>query len=169
MEGRSGDGPEREVAGGSGGEEGRWWEDLVIGPTGDYGIKDLVSGISNSIGYVQLHYAIENPLPYGDVQSATGGFVRAAESSVMAAALSAVPDNFRGSIESEPGQGVYPISSFSWFIVPVKMKDLSEAKAMADFLRWMLKDGQTSVDARHYVKLPPSVVDKAMQEISRIP
>jgi phosphate transport system substrate-binding protein len=144
-------------------------EDLVISPTGDYGTNDLVSGISNSIGYVQLHYAIENRLPYGDVQSATGGFVRAAESSVMAAAASAIPDNFRGSIESEPGQGVYPISSFTWFIVPLKMKDPSKAKAMADVLKWMLKDGQTSVDALHYVKLPQSVVDKAMQELSRIP
>jgi phosphate transport system substrate-binding protein len=144
-------------------------EDLVIGPIGDYGINDLVSGISNSIGYVQLRYPIENRLPYGDVQSATGGFVRAAELSVMAAAASAVPDNFHGSIEGEPGQVVYPISSFTWFIVPAKTKDPFKAKAMADFLRWMLKDGQTSVDALHYVKLPPSVVDKAMQEISRIP
>jgi phosphate transport system substrate-binding protein len=110
-------------------------EDLVVGPVNNYGITDLVSSMSNSIGYVQLHYAIENQLPYGDVQSASGGFVRAAESSVMAAAASAVPDNFRGSIENEPGPGVYPISSFTWFIVPLKTKDPSKAKTMADFLR----------------------------------
>jgi hypothetical protein len=54
-------------------------------------------------------------------------------------------------------------------IVPLKMKDPAKTKAMADFLKWMLKDGQTSVNALHYVKLPPSVVDEAMQEISRIP
>lgn len=85
-------------------------EDLVIGPTGDYGTNDLVSCISKSIGYVQLHYAIENRLPYGDVQSDTSGFVRAAESSVMAAAASAIPDNY------EPGErryGIDPLSRFA--------------------------------------------------------
>jgi phosphate transport system substrate-binding protein len=142
--------------------------DLVIGPTGDYGVNNLVSGIPNAIGYVQLRYAIEHRLPYGDVQSSTGGFVRATASSVMAAAESTVPNNPSGSIENEPGQGTYPISSLTWILVPAKMKDPSKSRAMGDFLKWMLTEGQNLVAVPQYVKLPPAVIDKAMKELSRI-
>jgi phosphate transport system substrate-binding protein len=127
-------------------------EDLVVGPTGYYGISDLVSGIRDSIGYVQLHYAIERRLPYGDVLSKSGGFVRATDSSVKAAAASSVPDSFQGSIEDEPGEGTYPISSFTWLLIPTKMEDPVKTKAMAGFVKWMLTDGQKSDDALHYVK-----------------
>jgi phosphate transport system substrate-binding protein len=143
-------------------------EDLVVGPVGYYGVADFVSGIRNSIGYVQLHYAIERRLPYGDVLSKSGGFVRATDSSVMAAAASSVPDSFRGSIENEPGEGTYPISSFTWLLIPAKMQDPVKTKAMADFVKWMLTDGQNSDDALHYVKLPAAIIDRAMTEIAKM-
>jgi phosphate transport system substrate-binding protein len=143
-------------------------EDIVVGPTGNYGIVDLVSNVPNSIGYVQLHYALENSLPYGDVQSATGGFVRATKTSLATAAAEGLPENFRGSIENERGPGTYPISFFTWIVVPAKMHDQADAQAMADFLKWILTNGQTSAEALYYAKLPQPVVEKAMEEIQKL-
>jgi phosphate transport system substrate-binding protein len=147
-------------------------EDLVDGPKRDYNMEDnLVSAIPNSIGYLQLHYAIENKLPYGDVQNSAGIFVRASESSVIDAASSethAVPDIFRETLPDESSKTGYPISSFTWFIVPAKMQDPAKAKAMSDFLTWMLKDGQTTAAALHFVQLPDNVVEKALTEAAKI-
>lgn len=146
-------------------------EDLVVGPLRTYLIDSVVSSIPNSIGYVQLHYAIEHQLPYGDVQNASGAFVRATESSIMAEAASAaksIPDAYRSSLVNVPSPIGYPISSFTWILVPANMRDKGKAKAMADFLRWMLKDGQSSAEALHYVRLPLSIVDAAFAEVAKL-
>jgi phosphate transport system substrate-binding protein len=148
-------------------------EELVIGPEGTYSylIDDLVKGVSNSIGYVQLRYAIERQLPYGDVENASGNFTRAAESSIIAEAASAaksIPDAYRSSLADIPSEIGYPISSFTWILVPARMQDAGKTRAMADFLRWMLKDGQNSAEALHYVRLPSSIVDEAVAEVERL-
>ncbi|MBV8553198.1 MAG: phosphate ABC transporter substrate-binding protein PstS [Acidobacteriaceae bacterium] len=148
-------------------------EDLVIGPEGSYAylVDDLVRSISNSIGYVQFHYAVDRKLPYGDVQNASGNFARAAELSIIAEAVSAaksIPDAYRSSLVDVPSEIGYPISSFIWILVPASMADKEKTKAMADFLKWMLKDGQNSAEALHYVRLPSSIVGEALTEVARL-
>jgi phosphate transport system substrate-binding protein len=123
-------------------------EDLVLGPRSvSYRVDDFPRNISNSIGYVPLHYAIERNLPYGDVENASEEFVRATASSLMAEAVSAAkesPNAYRGSLADVPSMTGYPISSFTWILVPAEIRDKAKAKAMADFLQWMLKEGQDS-------------------------
>jgi phosphate transport system substrate-binding protein len=146
-------------------------EDLVLGPRGDYGVEDLTRGISNSIGYVQLRYAIERRLPYGDVENASGGFARAAASSLAAEAASAAkegPGAYRASLTEMPSTTGYPISSFTWILVPADMRDKTKSRAMADFLRWMLNDGQGAAAALHYVRLPSAIVEDAQPEVSKL-
>jgi phosphate transport system substrate-binding protein len=146
-------------------------EDLVLGTRNDYLIDNVIRGISNSIGYVELHYAIQRRLPYGDVQNASGAFTRAANSSIMAEAASAansIPDAFRSSLTNVPSQIGYPISSFTWILVPANMRDKGKAKTMADFMKWMLKEGQETAEALHYVRLPSSIVDRALVEVAKL-
>jgi phosphate transport system substrate-binding protein len=148
-------------------------EDLVVGPEGRYSylIDDLVKNIPNSIGYVQLRYAIDRKLPYGDVQNADGNFTRAAESSIIAEAVSAaksIPDAYRSSLVDIPSETGYPISSFTWILIRASMPDKDKARAMAGFLRWVLRDGQNSAEALHYVKLPSDIVDEALAEVAKL-
>jgi phosphate transport system substrate-binding protein len=146
-------------------------EDLVLGPRGDYGVEDFLKNLSNSIGYVQLHYAIEHQLPYGDVENASGAFVRATGSSIMAEAASAAessPDAYRQALADLPSATGYPISSFMWILVPSEMRDKAKAKAMADFLKWMLKDGQNSATDLHFVRLPPAIAENALAVVAKL-
>jgi phosphate transport system substrate-binding protein len=146
-------------------------EDLVVGPRGDVRIDDVVRGIPNSIGFVELHFAIEKKLPYGDVQNASGAFARAAPSSVAAQATSVVasaPDAFRRPLVNEPSPTGYPISSFTWILVPSNMRDKAKAKAMSEFLRWALTDGQTIAKRLQYVPLPASITDAARAEAAKL-
>jgi phosphate transport system substrate-binding protein len=145
-------------------------EELVVGPKNDIKIDDVIRGIPNSIGYVQLHFAIEQKLPYGDVESSQGAFVRAAESSIMAEAASAaaVPDAFRKPLVNAPSPTGYPISTFTWILVPSNPRDKGKSKAIADFLRWALQEGQATAERLHYIPLPPEIVEEALGEVSKL-
>jgi phosphate transport system substrate-binding protein len=146
-------------------------EDLVLGPRGDYGVEDLPRSISNSIGYVQLRYAIDLKLPYGDVENASQAFARATVSSLAAEAASAAkerPDAFRASLAEVPSTTGYPISSFTWILAPAEMRDKAKSKAMAEFLTWMLKDGQDAAAELHFVRLPLAIVEQARPEVAKL-
>ena len=153
---------------GAKGEDGM--EDLVLGPRGNYGVEDLVRNIPNSIGYVQFHYAIERHLPYGDVENASGAFVRATPSSLMAEADSAaqvIPNASRSSIADVASPTGYPIASFTWILVPPRMQDKAKTNAMADFLKWMLQEGQVSATELRFVRLPAAIVEDAAAQVAK--
>jgi phosphate transport system substrate-binding protein len=142
-----------------------------LGGKGNEGVSGLVKQQPGAIGYVELIYAIQNNMPYGKVKNAAGVFVKANLDSVTAAAAAAakaMPDDFRVSITNAPGKAAYPISSFTWLLVPSKIDDPTKKKAIVDFLHWMLKDGQGMVEALSYAKLPKEVVAKETKAISLI-
>ena len=142
-----------------------------LGGKGNEGVSGLVKQTPGGIGYVELIYAIQNNMPYGRVRNSSGVFVKADLASVTAAAAGAaksMPDDFRVSITNAPGKAAYPISSFTWLLVPNKIDDPSKKQAIVDFLRWMLKDGQGMVEALSYAKLPKEVVAKETKAISQV-
>jgi phosphate transport system substrate-binding protein len=118
-----------------------------------------------------LIYAVQNNIPYGEVQNASGAFVKASFDSVSAAAAGAaktMPDDFRVSITNAPGKGSYPISSFTWLLIPAQIQDANKREAIKAFLKWMLVDGQKDVEALTYAKLPPNVVAKETKAIALV-
>jgi len=102
-----------------------------------------------------LIYAVQNNISYGSVQNAAGVFLKASLESVTAAAASApkMPADFRVSITNAPRQRFLPISSFTWLLIPAQSKDPAKGKILADFLNWMVDDGQKMVAALTYAPL----------------
>ncbi|HEV8075487.1 MAG TPA: phosphate ABC transporter substrate-binding protein PstS [Candidatus Acidoferrum sp.] len=142
-----------------------------LGGKGNEGVTGLVKQTPNSIGYVELIYAVQNNIPYGSVKNSSGSFIKADLASVTAAAAAAakaMPDDFRVSITDAPGKTAYPISSFTWLLVPQKIQDGTKRDAIKGFLSWMLNDGQNSVEALSYAKLPKEVVEKEKKAINNI-
>lgn len=142
-----------------------------LGGQGNEGVAGQVKQTSNSIGYVELIYAIQNHMTYGKVKNVSGEFIEASLASVTAAAAGAakaMPEDFRVSITNAPGTGAYPISSFTWVLVPEKISDPAKKKIITDFLAWMLKDGQTMTSALSYAPLPKEVVAKETKAIAKI-
>jgi phosphate transport system substrate-binding protein len=142
-----------------------------IGGKGNEGVMGSVKTTPNAIGYVELIYAVQNNIPYGTVQNSSGNFVKADLASVTAAAAGAakeMPDDFRVSITNAPGKAAYPISSFTWLLIPQKLPDAGKRDAIKGFLKWMLSDGQNSVEALSYAKLPKEVVAKEQKAIDSI-
>ncbi len=142
-----------------------------LGGKGNEGVASLVKQTPNAIGYVELIYAIQNHMPYGLVKNSSGNFIKADLASVTAAAAGAsdqMPDDFRVSITNAPGKTAYPISSFTWLLIPANISDPQKKKVITDFLRWMLTDGQQFTEALAYAQLPKAVVAKETKAISLI-
>jgi phosphate transport system substrate-binding protein len=142
-----------------------------LGGKGNEGVSGLVKQTPNSIGYVELIYALQTKLPYGCVQNAAGKFVKADLKSTTAAAAGAakdMPEDFRVSITNALGDEVYPIASFTWLLVPEKITDASKRKVLVDFLNWMLDQGQQMTEALEYAPLPVAVVAKEKKAIEKV-
>jgi phosphate transport system substrate-binding protein len=141
-----------------------------LGGKGNEGVAGLVKQTPNAIGYIELIYAVQNNIPYGKVQNADGKFVKADLAGVTAAAASMkdIPDDFRVSITNAPGAKSYPISSFTWLLIPAQISDPAKRDAIKGFLKWMLDDGQKFNEGLSYAQLPKSVVSKETKAISLI-
>jgi phosphate transport system substrate-binding protein len=141
-----------------------------LGGKGNEGVSGSIQQTANSIGYVELIYAIQNKMTYGKVKNAAGEFVQASLAGVTAAAaaMKEMPEDFRVSITNAPGKGVYPISSFTWLLIPSKIADPARKKAIKDFLAWMLADGQKMTEALSYAPLPKAVVTKELKALDKI-
>ena len=141
-----------------------------LGGKGNEGVAGLVKQTPNAIGYVELIYALQNKLPYGDVRNRAGQFVLASLESVTAAAAAAenMPDDFRVSITDPPAAAAYPIASFTWLLVPTRIADAEKGAAIKKFLEWMLSDGQSFAAPLNYAPLPLAVVTRERQALSKI-
>ena len=142
-----------------------------LGGKGNEGVSGLVKQTPGSIGYVELIYAVQNGITFGKVQNASGKFVKADLAGVTAAAAAAakdMPDDFRVSITNQSGPTVYPISSFTWLLIPAQISDASKRDAIKGFLKWMLTEGQGYNEGLAYARLPKPVVEKELKAISLI-
>jgi len=142
-----------------------------IGGKGNEGVAGLVKQTPGSIGYVELIYALQNKIDYGSVQNMAGEFVKATTESVSAAAAAAakqMPPDFRVSVTNAPGNGVYPVSSFTWLLFYENPKDKQKARIMFDFMNWALADGQKFASELGYAPLPKEVVALEMNALKKI-
>jgi phosphate transport system substrate-binding protein len=143
---------------------------IGLGGKGNEGVAGMIRQMQGGIGYVELIYAVQNKIPYGSVKNAAGNFLKASLESVTAAAASVtnMPADFRVSITNAPGKDTYPISSFTWLLVSEKAKDPNKGKILADFLNWMIEDGQKMTAQLSYAPLPENVVQKEKAAIKQV-
>jgi phosphate transport system substrate-binding protein len=143
---------------------------LGMGGKGNEGVSGMIRQLPGSIGYVELIYAVQNNILYGSVRNAAGVFVKASLESVTAAAASApkMPADFRVSITNSPGKDAYPIASFTWLLIPAQSKNAANGKILADFLNWMVTDGQKMTTALAYAPLPENVAAKEKEAIKQV-
>ena len=142
-----------------------------VGGKGNEGVSGLVTQTPGSIGYVELIYALQNKISFGPVQNASGEFVKASVDSVTKAAAAeaaTMPPDFRVSITNAPGPGAYPISSFTWLLLYEDPKDKASGKAMVDFVKWALTDGQKYCADLGYAPLPSNVVTLEQAALEKI-
>jgi phosphate transport system substrate-binding protein len=139
---------------------------------GNGNLARKVRETANSIGYVELVHAMQNRLPFGQVQNAAGNFVSADSSSIAAATLAfpkTVFSNFRASITNPPSEKAYPVASLTWILLPKNMPSIPKQEAIKDFLRWCLKEGQVYVEPAGFTRLPKVLAEQEFKALERNP
>jgi phosphate transport system substrate-binding protein len=138
-----------------------------VGGKGNEGVAGLVRQLPGAIGYVELIYALQNHISFGEVKNASGAWTRASIEGVTAAAASVkqMPADYRVSITNAPGKDAYPISSFTWLLIPIKSADPAKGKVIKDMLSWIVNSGESEVSALSYAPLPKAVADKVLKSI----
>jgi len=141
-----------------------------LGGKGNEGVAGMIRQMEGAIGYVELIYAVQNKITYGTVKNAAGSFIKASFESVTAAAASVpnMPPDFRVSITNAPGKVAYPISSFTWLLVPTQSNDPAKGKIIVDLLNWCETDGQKMTAELTYAPLPENVVAKVKEAIKQV-
>jgi phosphate transport system substrate-binding protein len=140
-----------------------------IGAKGNEGVAGMVRQTPGALGYVELIYALQNKIDSGLVKNPGGVFMKASIESVTAAAASMkqMPADYRVSITNAPGKDAYPISSFTWLLLPNPAPDSAKGKVIKDFVTWML-DHESEVTSLNYAPLPDSVVTKVKTTIGQL-
>ena len=141
-----------------------------LGAKGNEGVAGMIRQMDGGIGYIELIYALQNKITFGPVKNASGNFVKASLESTTAAAAGAKmsANDFRVSITNAPGKDAYPISSFTYLLIPIQWKDGTKEKAVTDFLNWMLDNGQSMTSQLNYAALPDAVKEKERAAIKNI-
>ncbi len=140
-----------------------------IGAKGNEGVASMVRQVEGAIGYVELIYALQNNINYGWVKNAAGKWLKATTEGVSAAAAGAkIPADYRVSITNASGDASYPISSFTWLLIPTQPKDANNGKVIKDFLHWMLDHGESEVTTLHFAPLPDPVATRVKATIAQL-
>ncbi len=156
----------KEWAGGPGKGSALSWPVGVAGK-GNEGVSGLVRQLPGAIGYVELIYAIQNHMTFGAVKNPAGNWITASIESVTEAAASVkqMPADYRVSITNAPGANAYPISSFTYLLIPVKGSNQANRTILKDLLSWILKSGEGQVSALSYAPLPDTLVEKELKTV----
>lgn len=147
----------------------RW--PIGIGGKGNEGVTGQVKNTPNTIGYVELAYAVQNKLPVAHIKNSSGSFVEPSIDSVTAAAAASAaetPEDLRVSITNATGAQAYPIASYTYILVYKDQKDAAKGKALVDFLWWGIHDGETFAKDLQYAPLPADIVKRAEAKINAI-
>jgi phosphate transport system substrate-binding protein len=138
-----------------------------VGGKGNEGVAGLVRQMPGAIGYVELIYALQNKMTFGAVKNAAGSWITASISSVTEAAASVkqMPADYRVSITNAPGANAYPISSFTYLLIPKNGTKAENRKVIKDLLSWILKSGEGEVSRLSYAPLPQELVEKELKTV----
>lgn len=148
----------------------KWTAANPVGAKGNEQVAANVVKIPNSIGYVELVYAMANNIDFASVQNKAGKFVKATMESTSAAAADVknAPEDLRFSITNAQGDDAYPIAGLTWILVYQNQKDAAKGQALADFLTWSLTDGQAISPTLHYAPVPKELAAKALAKVKTL-
>lgn len=141
-----------------------------LGGKGNEGVAGLVKTMKNSIGYVELAYAVENGLSYATIKNRSGSFVEPSIKSTTAAAAAVknMPADFRVSLVNQPGKDAYPIVGLTWLLVYEQQKDKVKGQKLVEFLNWSMDAGQRMAGPLLYAPLPENVEKMVRKTIKTI-
>jgi phosphate transport system substrate-binding protein len=142
-----------------------------VGGKGNENVTSLVRQLSGAIGYVELFYALQNNVNFASLKNKAGNWVKGSLEGVTEAggSIKNMPADYRVDITDAPGANAYPISSFTYLLIPTSPTDAAKQKVIKDMLSWIIKSGESEASALSYAPLPQNIADKVLQTVYKLP
>ncbi len=141
-----------------------------VGGKGNEGVAAQIRQFPGAIGYVELIYALQNHINFAAVQNIAGNYLKGSIDGLTAAAATAkIPADYRVSITNAPGPNSYPISSFTYLLIPTHPADASKEKVIKDMLNWIITSGESEAPTLSYAPLPENLSAKVLQTVYKLP
>jgi phosphate transport system substrate-binding protein len=140
-----------------------------IGGQGNAGVAGQVQQLPNSIGYVELAYALQNKIPFTQLKNVSGNYITPSLTSASKAAEGvALPDDMKVMITNSSNPDAYPIVGFTWILAYVNQNDKAKGQTLVNLLWWAIHNGQQFNEALNYPRLAAAAVTIAEKEIKSI-
>jgi phosphate transport system substrate-binding protein len=141
-----------------------------VGGSHNEGVASQVRQFPGAIGYVELIYALQNHITFGAIRNKAGNWVKGSIEGVTdAAATAKIPDDYRVSITDAPGPNAYPISSFTYLLIPTHPTDMNKEKVIKDMLSWIVTSGESEASSLSYAPLPQALAAKVLKTVYSLP
>jgi len=141
-----------------------------VGGSHNEGVASQVRQFPGAIGYVELIFALQNHIKFAAIRNAAGNWLKASIEGVTAAAATAkIPNDYRVSITNAPGPDAYPISSFTYLLIPAHPADMNKEKVIKDMLNWIITSGESEAPTLSYAPLPQVLADKVIKTVYALP
>ena len=141
-----------------------------VGGSHNEGVASQVRQFPGAIGYVELIYALQNHINFGAIRNKAGNWVKGSIEGVTdAAATATMPADYRVSITDAPGPNAYPISSFTYLLIPTHPADMAKEKVIKDMLSWIITSGESEASSLSYAPLPKVLADKVIKTVYSLP
>jgi phosphate transport system substrate-binding protein len=145
------------------------WPSSSQAGQGNSGVAQTISKTDGAIGYVDFSDATASKLKFASIENKAGKFVPPTLAGASAAvAASTIKPDLTYSPLNQPGPDVYPITSPTWILVYANQTDKAKGTALKNFLNFTLTDGQGLAESVNYAKLPTSLQQKAIAQLSSI-
>ncbi len=140
-----------------------------VGGKGNEGVMGLVNKIDGTIAYIGASYAASQKLPMAAIKNKHGYFVKPDLESIKEAANQAMKNNtdYTSSLINIEGDKVYPLAGFTYIIISKNMPE-EKGKAIVNFLKWTLNQGQMFSEPLYFVSLPKAVTNSAVKQLSQV-
>jgi phosphate transport system substrate-binding protein len=141
-----------------------------MGAVRNDGVATAVRAKEGALGYVELIYALENHIEFGEVKNSAGNWIKASIDGIAEAAGSAHEQrgDYRASITNARGANAYPISSFTWLLAPQRSSSAAKGKELKELLTWILTNGQSEAETLSYAPLPKPIAEKVLETVSKL-
>jgi len=138
-----------------------------IGAKGNEGVTAMIKQTAGTIGYISLEYALSNNIRTIMLKNKSGNYVAPTVASVSAAAahITDYSGDMRISITDAPGQSAYPISAFTFMLLP-KSKEKTNLVHVRSFLKWALTEGQNGVTKLNFAPLPDKLAKAMLDKLN---
>ena len=146
---------------------------MGLGGKGNAGVTSTITTTPGAVGYIELSYAIQNNVPFGNVKNSSGNWITPSlESTAAAAKLDPIPASLTFDASNTSVADGYPITTATWILMYQQQDkvnpDEKQAQAVIHFLIWALDKGGTDANTLGYATLPDALKTAALNQIATI-